>query len=261
LDLANSAATPGAEVPIPVFADVSNTALSQPSGQRAVGSLETSQKTSVPTISVTKPPAPLPVDLPTHDDFDPPSLDFELHSDDIESTGSLMREISHHSRSASELSNPSSSTAQKLAQKPPPGDAAPPPNRPSTSLSRVADLLRDSAPAFSASSTNLSPSTRPSSRPAPPPLLLPNEKTPLEGDESDSEGGELTATVRLVGSEGDVGLAGGQEQSDEASDGRAQAEVTSSAACSSDEASLPISRNPHRKRTSTHSRRGGRSAN
>src|SRR5712671_6467370 len=60
LDLASANASSGAEVPIPVFADVSNTTPSRPSGQDAADPQETSHKESVPTISITKPPAPLP---------------------------------------------------------------------------------------------------------------------------------------------------------------------------------------------------------
>jgi len=79
---------------------------SRPSGQDAADPQETSHKESVPTISITKPPAPLPVDLPTHDEITPPSLDFESRPDDIESGGSIMREVSLHSRTATDLSSP-----------------------------------------------------------------------------------------------------------------------------------------------------------
>jgi hypothetical protein len=79
---------------------------------------------------------------------------------------------------------------------------------------------------------NPSSSARPSPRVAPPPLLLTDERTPIEGDESDSEDERLTATVRLVGSGGDAGLGDCQGQSDEPGDGRAEAEAASSAAYS-----------------------------
>ena len=262
MDLANTAATSGAEVPIPVFVDVSNTAPSQPSGQGAVDSVGTSQKGSVPTISITKPPAPRPVDLPTHDEITPVGPDFEMHSGDIESTGSLMQEIGHHSRTASEFSNPGHqrdlSSAPKLPQNSvSAGTAAP--NAPTTSLSGVADLLGDSAPAFSASPTNPSPSARRSPRVIPPPLSLPDERI-IDDDETDSEGGEVTPSVRLVGSGGDIRFEDGQGQSDEAGDSLVQAEAPSSATYSSDEASLPTSRDSHRKTTSVRTSRGGQSA-
>ena len=252
MDLANTAATSGAEVPIPVFVDVSNTAPSQPTGPGAVDTVETSQNASVPTISVTKPPAPRPVDLPTHDEITPLGPDFELHSGDIESTGSLMQEIGHHSRTASEFSNPGHqrdlSSAPKLTQDSVSGDTAPP-NAPTTSLSEVADLLGDSAPALSTSSTNPSASARRSPRAIPPPLSLPDERTPIESDESDSEGGEVTTSVRLVGSGSDIGLGTSQGQSDSADDIFFEA-ASSNASFSSDDASLPISRDSHRKTTS-----------
>ena len=287
MDLANTAATSGAEVPIPVFADVSNTAPPQPSGQGAVDSVEILQKKPVPTISITKPPAPRPVDLPTHDEISPVGPNFDLHSGDIESTGSLMQEIGHHSRTASEFSNPGHqrdlSSAPKSTQNSVSGDIGPP-NASTTSPSGVADLLGDSAPAVSASQTNPSPSERRSPRVIPPPLLLPDERTPIEGDETESEGDEtdsegdeidsegdeidseveeIAATVRLVGSGGDVGLEDGQGQSDEAGDSLDQAEASSSTSYFSDESSssLPMSRDSHSKTTSVHSLRGGQSSN
>jgi len=267
LDLANSTATSGAEVPIPVFVDISNTVDTAPSqqiGQGAVDPQKTSQKTSVPVISITKPPAPLPVDLPTHDEITPPSLDFEVHPDDIESTGALMREISHHSRTASEVSNPGHQRnplgALQSTHNAVSGDATPPSSVPTTSQSRVADLLADSEPAFSASQMNPSSSARPSPRVIPPPLLLTDERTPIEDHESDSEGEELPATVRLVGSGSDIGLADSQGQLGEAGDGRAEAEAAPSASYSSNGAPLPVSRNSRRKGTSVHSLRGGQSA-
>lgn len=235
LDLANSTAIPSAEVPIPVFVDVSNTNTvpSQHNGQNAVDPQETSQKTSVPVISITKPPAPLPVDLPTHDEITSPGLDFEMHSDDIESTGALMREISHHSRTASEVSNHGRqgvpSEAPESTQNLVSGDATPPSSAPITSQSGVADLLDDSRPRLSASPMDPSTSARPSPRVVPPPLLLTDERTPIEGDESDSEAEELIATVRLVGSGGDAGLGDSQGQSDEAGDDRAEADLDAGA--------------------------------
>lgn len=246
-------------MPIPVFVDISNTAPSQPSGQGAVDSVPTSQK-SVPTISITKPPAPRPVDLPTHDEITPVGPDFEVHSGDIESTGSLMQEIGHHSRRASEFSNLGHRRDLPSAQNSGSGDTSPP-IAPTTSQSGVADLLGDSAPAFSASPTNPSPSTRRSPRVIPSPLSLPDERQPIEDDETDSEGEEVIATIRLVGSGGDIGLEGDQGQSDEAGDSLVQDEAPSSATYSPDEASLPSSRDSHRKTTSVRSLRGGQSAN
>ncbi|KAI0302124.1 hypothetical protein BC826DRAFT_987373 [Russula brevipes] len=257
LDLASTAASSGAEVPIPVFVDVTNTASSHHNeGDVDVVSLETSQKASVPIISVTKPPAPLPVDLPTHDDITPANRDFELHPDDIESTGSLMREVGHPARTTSDFSNldhgRDSLSSPKLTQNSLSGDAAPLPSAPSASLSRVADLLSDSAPALGASPMKPSLSARPSPRATPPPLL-PVESTPTMGDDLDQEGGGLTTTVRLVGRGGEAGLVYGQEQSDEAGEGHEKADTpTTSTPSSSSYVSLTSSRSSHGKGSSVH---------
>jgi len=257
LDFASTAASSGAEVPIPVFVDVTNTASSHHNeGDVDVVSLETSQKASVPVISVTKPPAPLPVDLPTHDDITPANRDFELHPDDIESTGSLMREVGHPARTTSDFSNldhgRDSLSSPKLTQNSLSGDAVTPPSAPSASLSRVADLLSDSAPALGASPMKPSLSARPSPRATPPPLL-PVESTPTMGDDLDQEGGGLTTTVRLVGRGGEAGLVYGQEQSDEAGEGHEKADTpTTSTPSSSSYVSLTSSRSSHGKGSSVH---------
>jgi len=201
LDLASANASSGAEVPIPVFADVSNTTPSRPSGQDAADPQETSHKESVPTISITKPPAPLPVDLPTHDEITPPSLDFESRPDDIESGGSIMREVSLHSRTATDLSSPGLQqdvlSSPKSSQNSLSGYATPPSSAP-TSPPRVADLLGDPMSTPAAPATKRSLSTRRSPRVTS--LELHDQNPPNSGDESDAESGELTATIRLVGS-------------------------------------------------------------
>jgi hypothetical protein len=259
LDLANTTASSGAEVPIPILMDVSNTAPSQRNGQGPVDSPEVSQKAPAPIISITKPPAPLPVDLPTHDDIVPPALDFDSHPDDIESSGSLMREVSHHSRTTVEFSNPGSqrgspsdpsSTQTSLS-----GYATPLQSVPSTSLSRIADLLGDSAPPIQPP-----PSARPSPRATSPPLLLPSESTPINADESDQEGEELAATIRLVGKGGEVGFALDQAPSEEAGNARSQAE-TSSTAFSSKEPPSPLEGDSHGKTSLVRDLREGQSRN
>ncbi|KAI9509665.1 hypothetical protein F5148DRAFT_1186198 [Russula earlei] len=216
LDLANTAASSGAEVPIPVFVDVSNTTPSRINRQDVANPDRISQKPSVPVISITKPPAPRPVDLPTHDEISPPSPDLEPHPDDIENVRSLMQEDSSHSRTASDASSPSpqqnSTRTSKLTHNSPSGRTRSPSNAPTTSLSGVTDLLDDPSPALAASRMKPPLPTKRSPRVAPPPLLLPVENSPIEGDESDAESRELRATVRLVGSGGEVGHAPGQAQ-------------------------------------------------
>lgn len=239
MDITNAATGSGAEIPIPVLMDVSNTASSQRYGQGAVGSLEISQKSAVPVISITKPPAPLPVDLPTHDEIVPTSLDFDSHPDDIESGGSLMREIGHHTRTTGSSSPRSSLSDPHSPQTTPP----PLPSAPTTSLPRVADLLGDPTPSLVVSpAMEPSSSARPSPRTTSPPLLLPIESTPIEADGPDPEGEELGATIRLVGNTSEVGLAPDSVQSDETDDTSSQAYDTASSLNGS---SLPPSRASH----------------
>jgi hypothetical protein len=241
--------------------DVSNTASPQRNGQRPTDPPEIPQKALVPIISITKPPAPLPVDLPTHDDIVPLPLDFDSHPDDLESSGSLMREVSHHSRTTAEFSNPGSqrgsSSDPSSTQTSLSGYATPPQSVPSTSLSRVADLLGDSAPTLAASPIQLPPSTRPSPRATSPHLLLPSESTPINADESDQEGEELVATVRLVGIGGEVGPALDQAPSEEAGDARSQAETPSTVLSSKE----PLGGDSHGKASSVHDLREGQSRN
>jgi hypothetical protein len=237
MDLANTTASSGAEVPIPVLMDVSNTTSSQRNGQGAVDPPEIPQKAAVPVISITKPPAPLPVDLPTHDEIVPTSLDFDT-PDDIESGGSLMREIGHHSRTTGSSSPRSSSSNSRSTQTTP----SPPPSPPTTSLPRVADLLGDPAPSLVVSPMEPSSSARPSPRAASPPLLLPIESTPIKADGPDQEGEELGATIRLVGNTSELGLAPDSVQSDETDDTSSQAYDTASSLNGS---SLPPSRASH----------------
>ncbi|KAI9446375.1 hypothetical protein H4582DRAFT_1843686 [Lactarius indigo] len=217
LALANTAASSGAEVPIPVFADVSNTTLSQPrKRQDPDSSLEPPPKAPVPVISITKPPAPLPVDLPTRDDItlDPDSE--TLHPDDLESGGSLIQEVSHLSKAGQGddglvVIPLTQRTATKDTTPSPPSIHAPDP------LSKVADLLDDSVPALAASPMKPSLSARSSPQDVSPPLLVAVGNSPMDdGDESDPENEELVGTVRLVGHNAEVGVS--QSKSDEAGD-------------------------------------------
>jgi hypothetical protein len=212
----------GAEVPIPVFVDVSNTAPPLPDGHGNVNSLGPPEKAPVPVISVTKPPAPLPVDLPTHDDITPLIPGPESHPDDIEGGGSLMREVSHPSRTASEISNPGQREAPVAPPEPTQrtatllsGDANP---SPSTTSAPITPLLDDSAPALASPIKPSLPADSPQL--VTQPLLLAVESSSINGGEFRSEDGGLdaSATVRFVGSGGDVGLADGQTESDEGTD-------------------------------------------
>jgi hypothetical protein len=221
LALANTTASSGAEVPIPVFADVSNVTPSQPKRQDPDGPLEPPSKVPVPVISITKPPAPLPVDLPTRDDItlDP---DSETLHHDLESGGSLM-EVSHLSKSEQGDGSIVIPFTQRAANSSP-KDTDP---SPSTSralfdpLSKVADLLDDSVPALAASPMKPSPSAGSSPQDVSPPLLVAVGISSMDdGDESDPESGELASTVRLVGHDAEA-------KSDEAGDNHVLSEIAS----------------------------------
>ncbi|OSD08664.1 hypothetical protein PYCCODRAFT_1380424 [Trametes coccinea BRFM310] len=76
-DVGVGASTAGAEVPIPVLADEDNeketSALDESSLPTPLGNVTNfSQRQQLPTISVTKPPAPMPVDLPSPSNLDSP---------------------------------------------------------------------------------------------------------------------------------------------------------------------------------------------
>ncbi|KAI9466291.1 hypothetical protein BJY52DRAFT_1201919 [Lactarius psammicola] len=219
LDLANTTTSSGAEVPIPVFADVSNTTPTRPKRQDPDGSLEPPSKAPVPVISITKPPAPLPVDLPTRDDItlDPDSE--TLHPDDLESGASLIQEVSHLSKSGQGdglVVIPLTQRATDMSPK----DTVPSPSTaraPVDPLAKVADLLDDSVPALAASPMKPSLSSRSSPQDVSPPLLVAVGSSPMDDDdESDPENGELAGTVRLVGHNAEIGLS--QLKSDEAGD-------------------------------------------
>jgi cell wall assembly regulator SMI1 len=90
----------GAEVPIPVIADVENLEATP----KALGNVtNTVSRPPLPTISVTKPPAPLPVALPTPFDIvSLPSLpSVSSLAMDLEAGSLGMREISHEQETAS----------------------------------------------------------------------------------------------------------------------------------------------------------------
>lgn len=237
LDITDAISSSGAEVPIPVFIDVSNTTRSRPKGQANVDTLEPMEKAPIPAISVTKPPAPLPVDLPTHDDITLPSPGSKSHPDDVESGGALMREVSHPSRTVSEASNSgqrdipvvplksTQRTANLLSE-----DATSIASAPTT------PLLDDSA-SLLASSPIRPPLPAESPRQVTEPLLHPVEAASINGGESSSEDGGLdaSATVRFVGTGDEVGLALDQSESDQASDDELPDESATSMTSSSDE--------------------------
>lgn len=161
--------TSAAEVPIPVLTDLSEPSTSQPFAN-VTNRDSTSHRQSLPTIAVTKPPAPQPVDLPTADDIEtgeevssPPRNHF-----DIEAGGDMiMREIPSPTSITSTVrpggpQSPSASstfTVRHAATESIPAPIPPPPMSPKVIISSpvitvatppVQDLLVDHPPAFAA---------------------------------------------------------------------------------------------------------------
>lgn len=195
LALANTTASSGAEVPIPVFADVTNSTPSQPKRQDPDDSLEPPSKAPVPAISITKPPAPLPVDVPTRDDITLVPDSEDLHPDDLESGGALM-EASHLSKSEQgddgSIEIPLTQRTADMSPK----DADPSPSTtraPVDPLPKVANLLDDSVAALAASSMKPLP-TEPSPQDVSPPLVGSSPSSMDDGDEFDPEDSESAST-------------------------------------------------------------------
>ncbi|KAJ6606471.1 hypothetical protein DFH09DRAFT_1120322 [Mycena vulgaris] len=163
---------------------------------------------ALPTISVTRPPAPLPVDLPTQSDIDIPpspsdsprsSTAFRDNDDDLEAgTAHGMREIPRRA-----LTPPPRPNAQASGSTPPPAPAP----------VAIPDLLADSAPPMDAAPIEPSPphAMRTPEFVAPPlpsdpaPLPAPEpEPTPVEPEDADADDPDVT--IRLVGGGGVAGV-------------------------------------------------------
>ncbi|KAJ7702277.1 hypothetical protein B0H17DRAFT_1004194 [Mycena rosella] len=169
---------------------------------------------AVPTISVTRPPAPLPVDLPTQSDIDilpsptdSPRSSLSFHDDDLESgTARGMREISQEPPLVSRRSPSPRQNAQAS------GSASPPPIAPAPAPEPIPDLLvDDSAPLIDAAPIEPSPPVpvvpiRTPEVVAPP---LPAEVPPPTAAEPEAEEDDVDpdVTIRLVGGGGVAGVA------------------------------------------------------
>lgn len=132
--------TSAAEVPIPVFTEASssNTPLLQDESMV--------EPELLPIISVTKPPAPMPVDLPTADDILSVSdTAMSLQHDDLEAGGNIMmREVANalpaiRTNPPRSPTTPTTPTA-RIQVIPPP--IPPPPASPSISLQKLTDPLQ-----------------------------------------------------------------------------------------------------------------------
>ncbi|KAI0693278.1 hypothetical protein BC835DRAFT_1276215 [Cytidiella melzeri] len=201
--------TSGAEVPIPVVVDSGS--VDQPDiPTSAVPLLDepTTAPDNLPIISVTKPPAPMPVGLPTADDL---VVISDTMSSDLEAAGDMaMREVGDAFPMARKSPTLQSTPPEKL-----PSPIPPPPASPSQASTRALhspseaaqssrsdthtiDLLADSSNALS-SIPLVAPPEESSSSPssADSPVLVSNE---------DALPSPAINTIRLVGNGGSSGL-------------------------------------------------------
>ncbi|TFK72147.1 hypothetical protein BDN72DRAFT_836533 [Pluteus cervinus] len=180
------------QVPIPVLTD-----------EKAALSTPRSALATVPTISVTRAPAPKPVDLPTADDIVPaPSPPESIHtSDDLEAGRHIMREVSEPGiRPPSVASAPSPLSMPPVPSKIEAVEASP-------AATIIPDLLSEAA--LDVSTPPLEPSS-----PASPltPLVTESKLTPSSSSETTESAAPETphepdTTVRLVGGGGTSGVA------------------------------------------------------
>ncbi|KAI0341779.1 hypothetical protein BDW22DRAFT_1358651 [Trametopsis cervina] len=187
----------GAEIPIPVLKSASTATLPLVGGTAPI-----------PTISVTKPPAPLPVDVPTADDVisiaEPPNTD-------LEAGGSMsMREIGA-ALPTSRTSGPTSPTTPTAHTEKLPAPLPPPPASPAQTPTRALYAASDFGPSSSQTTDFLADSSSSLSTVAAPPLVA----TP---EDSSSSPGSVDSAV-LVDSDDalspplkSVQLASGREE-------------------------------------------------
>ncbi|KNZ75508.1 Glucan synthesis regulatory protein [Termitomyces sp. J132] len=210
---------------------------------------------SLPSISVTRPPVPIPVELPQPSDIFPDSPPESLPSsfdEDLESGRSIgRREVSDFvSRRPSPRehsnSNASSNTSisalvvpQQLQTSLSDTDERPTSPPASHVQTNVPDLLADSAPSlYTRPIAPLSPGSAKASASSATPIQEPSlddEKKPAAAAIT-QEGGEPDNTVRLVGGGGVVGIAKPEEKEDKARVGSSE-DVASDAASSDSAAS------------------------
>jgi len=208
--------TAGAEVPIPVLAISPQDEPELASILTPLGNVtdrdHSAPRQSLPTIAVTKPPVPRPVDLPTQDDIlITVDTDHRVIHDDLEAGGNIaMREIEAPggktpvtSPRSPESVDPLSSlptTSSSKANIPNPNPIAPP------SINIVPDLLQEVTPALIAHP--ILPSTPTSPITPKPEVAEVTVPAPLEQDSpvlvsnEDAFEQPLEATIRLVGSGG-----------------------------------------------------------
>jgi len=223
LQMGASGSGSGAEVPIPVFSQApqETSALAPAPLGNVTNKTQPQSRPAVPTISVSKPPAPLPVDLPTPQPIDSPTSD--ARPSDIETgDGMMMREIdlNQSSISTTPLTRPpvlldnltgSTSTAASIAR------VSSPPSRtltasPETIRSPTSTVSASPMLDFLASPEQVVPPTLPNTT---------NDLIDAAKDEADSpvlvhaDDAEITeAPIRLVGGGGVSGVVDDSIQND-----------------------------------------------
>lgn len=230
------------QVGIPVLADV-DTPIPAPTSVPELGQLPHSA--SLPTISITRPPVPLPVELPQPIDILPestPASPISSFDEDLESGRSLgMRQVSDlvprrppppHENSAASFSGSTSALAapQSLPHSLSDGRSASP--SASTTKIVIPDLLADSAPAMDTKPiAPLSPGSAKASESSG--TLIPEPSAYDENEPAAITGGEPDTTIRLVGGGGGVvGTVKPEEEKAEETLGGDTEDVASDAASS-----------------------------
>ena len=196
----------GAEVPIPVLTSESE----------EIQENSTAEGTPIPTISVTKPPAPLPVDLPTEHDIvhvDPVYTRGDRERDLEAGEGMMMQEIEPKVEVVTVSRTPSPRTSPMLANSeftedavlvPLPDQGEPSSPRSSGEHVGDVDLLSDEGVVIQpTTSTGESSEHKHSEHEHPPSDSLPEEL--IKGSQSNEEGVPPDNTIRLVGGGGTQG--------------------------------------------------------
>lgn len=281
VELATVSKQSDAEVPIPVLADIDEkpelgplTENSAEGTDRKVG-----PRQPLPTISVTKPPAPRPVDLPTQEDLVTPSSPDSTPSSpregDLESGGNMMKEVELPPRELVTRTQPSPSqkpvangiqeaTLVPLPTSPsgssPAASSGTTPPAPSGGMSDITDLLADSAPALNAQPiepVSSSPSKSPVNKPVPSTASA-STTIPVAEEQPESGGSDdkdETATIRLVGGGGVSGtsdeVVSPPADGDIPDDAETEGAELASVVPPSNEASTPSEKKGHAKKKSS----------
>jgi hypothetical protein len=195
LDLAGQGAI---EVPIPVLAVVKD---GHDAPQQPSGSISSPSTQTVPTISVTKPPAPLPVSLPTPNDIEispTPSVSSSFDGDLEAGHGVSMREIPRTHDPVFTPRRMSPGKSPRILRKTDPLSSTPPAELVDlSSPKQLPDLLTDPDPAQLA----MRPSTPTRSEAGDAHMAT------VDGIGEQDGSSEAETTIRLVGGGGSTGPA------------------------------------------------------